>query len=83
MFISMNNNYKLIIGVEVEKLIIVKGSVDTTESKFEEKLIEECPICKDNLYDEPYETTRCRHMFHKSCLDRWRESVSILKLKFC
>jgi len=40
--------------------------------KFHEtKDVRDCPICYDVISGKDFKITRCNHVFHKSCLERW------------
>lgn len=44
-------------------------------SKMAEEL-DECPICKSDLDEEPVHETHCRHKFHRTCLNSYARQVS-------
>jgi hypothetical protein len=33
----------------------------------------DCPICFEEVTSKTSTTTRCKHVFHKACLERWTE----------
>ena len=37
------------------------------------KKLEDCPICYEEITEKTSTTTRCKHVFHKTCLERWME----------
>ena len=37
---------------------------------------QECPICLQNLKNKVVKYTVCKHIFHKSCLNKWLEKKS-------
>ena len=37
------------------------------------KKLGDCPICYEKITKKSSMTTRCKHVFHKTCLERWME----------
>ena len=37
------------------------------------KKLGDCPICYEEITTETSKITRCKHAFHKTCLERWME----------
>ena len=37
---------------------------------------QECPICFGNMKDKVVKYTICKHVFHKSCLNKWLQNKS-------
>ena len=38
------------------------------------KKMGECPICYEKITSKTSITTRCKHVFHNACLERWMET---------
>lgn len=38
-----------------------------------DKKLGDCPICYEEVTKGTSTTTRCKHVFHKACLERWME----------
>jgi len=39
--------------------------------------LEDCPICYEKITKKTSTTTRCKHVFHKTCLQHWtKENTS-------
>lgn len=57
---------------EIKAIIMRIMQFNRFREFFGESIVDECPICRDNLNQNIFITTCCHHAFCRDCLNRWR-----------